>query len=433
MHAKTKKIVSVGLIAALCSGMTLGMTGCGQADEAAGKTVVSMIQYKQEALDIFDQIQADFNASHDDIYLEIESPSDAMTILKTRLIREEEPDIIGFGGDVNYSNFVDAGILMDLSDSDVLDKVNPAYLDILESLEYVPTEGTFGMPYAANAAGILYNRDMFAEYGWEIPTSWDEFTALCDQIQSEGIQPLYAGYKDTWTCLAPWNAIAIELSPSDVCFQVSDGETTFEKEYAEVADKMQALLQYVESGPFAYGYNDACMAFADGQSAMFAIGSYAVPQILSSNPDMNIGSFVMPAADSEEKLVLNSGIDLQFAISESCENKDAALEVLRFLAEDENVQNYITAQNSVSCLEGDFETSPVLDNMMPYIEAGRMADFQDHHYPSEMAVDAMIQTFLIEGDKTAFLQRFDSSWIRYNRDVIKKVQDYTAAHPGGEE
>ena len=429
MHAKTKKIVSVGLIAALCSGMTLGMAGCGQSDEANGKTVVTMIQYKQEALDIFDEIQNDFNATHDDIYLQIESPSDAMTILKTRLIREEAPDIIGFGGDVNYSNFVDAGILMDLSQTEVLKDVNPAYLDILESLEYVPTEGTFGMPYAANAAGMLYNKDMFKEHGWKIPTNWKEFTALCDQIQGEGIQPLYSGYKDTWTCLAPWNAIAIELSPSDVCFQVSDGDTTFEKEYSEVADKIQALLQYAEDGPFAYGYNDACMAFANGQSAMFAIGSYAVPQILSSNPDMNIGSFVMPAADSEKELILNSGIDLQFSISESCEHKDAALEVLKYLAEKDNVQNYITAQNSVSCLLGDYETSPVLENMMPYIEAGRMADFQDHHYPSEMAVDAMIQTFLIEGDKDAFLKKFDSNWARYNRDVIKKVQDYTASHP----
>lgn len=25
-----------------------------------------------------------------------------------------------------------------------------------------------------------------------------------------------------------------------------------------------------------------------------------------------------------------------------------------------------------------------------------MADYQDHHYPSEMSVDAMIQTFLLD-------------------------------------
>ena len=311
-----------------------------------------------------------------------------------------------------------------------LSKVNPAYLDILESLEYVPTDGVYGLPYVANAAGVLYNKDMFEEHGWEIPTSWNEFLKLCDTIKSEGVQPLYFGFKDTWTCLAPWNAIAIQLAPADVCYQVNNGQTTFSDEYAETADKIAALLDYGEDGPFAYGYNDACLAFANGDSAMFTIGSYAIPQIKSSNPDMNIGSFVMPAADKESDLILNSGVDLQFAVTERCENKDAAYEVLDFLIQDENVQKYIDAQNAVPCLTGDYKMAKELDDMVPYIEAGRMADFQDHHYPTEMAVDAMIQTYLIDGDRGEFLSKFDSNWTRYNRDIIQKVKDYEAANAG---
>ena len=38
-------------------------------------------------------------------------------------------------------------------------------------------------------------------------------------------------------------------------------------------------------------------AFARGESAMYPIGSYAIPQIKSVNPDMNIGSFTFPAND----------------------------------------------------------------------------------------------------------------------------------------
>ena len=41
-----------------------------------------MVQYKPEAVDIFEQFQDEFNATHDDIYLKIDSPNDAMTILK---------------------------------------------------------------------------------------------------------------------------------------------------------------------------------------------------------------------------------------------------------------------------------------------------------------------------------------------------------------
>ena len=70
----------------------------------------------------------------------------------------------------------------------------------------------------------------------------------------------------------------------------------------------------------------------------------------------------------------------------------------------------------------------MLDGMETYIDAGRMADYQDHYYPSEMSVDAQIQTFLMKKDTDAFLKKFDKDWIRYNRDIIQKVQNYEKEH-----
>ena len=402
------------------------LQGC-QQNPKSGKVEIELVQYKPEAVDIFEQLEKEFNETHDDIHLKISSPNDATTILKTRFIREDYPDIIGIGGDINYSYFVDSGILADLSDYEGLGEVKPAYLDIIEGLEFVPTEGTYGLPYVANAAGVLYNKDMFAEHGWEIPQTWDEFVSLCEEIQNEGIQPLYFGYKDTWTCLAPWNALAVGLAPSDVCQQVNKGETTFSKEYPQVAEKMLELLNYGEDGPFGYGYNDACTAFANGESAMYTIGSYAIPQIKSVNPDMNIGSFVFPANEDADKNVLNSGNDLMFCVMKDCKNKEAAYEVLSYMLEDENVKKYLNAQSAVPCKKGDFEITPELEEMRDYIENGIVADYQDHHYPSEMSVDAMIQTYLMDDSADAtdtFMKRFDKEWIRYNRDVVAKVKAY---------
>ncbi|MFR3412878.1 MAG: hypothetical protein ACLTS1_10535 [Coprococcus sp.] len=73
--------------------------------------------------------------------MKISSPNDATTILKTRFIREDYPDIIGIGGDINYSYFVDSGILADLSDYEGAGEVKPAtYLDIIERIGFVPAE-----------------------------------------------------------------------------------------------------------------------------------------------------------------------------------------------------------------------------------------------------------------------------------------------------
>ena len=418
------KVGAVFLAGVLAMGTV--MTGCSGKDETEGKTVIEMVQYKPEAVDIFEQFQDEFNATHDDIYLKIDSPNDAMTILKTRFIREDNPDIIGIGGDINYSNFLDADMLMDISDFEGLNDIKEKYLEMNKDLEYVPKDGVYAVPYMANAAGILFNRDMFEEHGWEVPTTWTEFTNLCDQIQSEGIQPLYFGFKDTWTTLAPWNAIAVSLCDSDLTYQVNSGKTTFAENYREVAEKEKALLAYGQKDPVSQGYNDACTAFARGASAMFTIGSYAISQIKSVNPDMNIGSFVMPANDSEEDNVLNSGVDLQFCVMDACENKEAAYEVLDFLMDHESIQTYLDAQNAVPCKDEDFALAPELEDMKPYIQDNRMADYQDHYYPSEMAVDAQIQTFLINQDVDAFLKKFDKDWIRYNRDIIRMIEDYEA-------
>lgn len=429
MKRNMRKCLDVALC---CMVATVGLSGCGSSEENQ-KIEIEIVQYKPEAANYFEMVEEQFNATHDDIHLTISSPNDAMTILKTRFIREDYPDIIGIGGDINYSYFVEAEILADISDYEGLQTIKQAYIDIDEALELVPTPGTYAVPYVANAAGVLYNKDMFEEHGWEIPETWDELLSLCEEIQSEGILPFYFGFKDTWTCLAPWNAMAVELAPADATKQVNRGETTFAEEYRELSEKYLELLQYGPDAPFAYGYNDACTAFARGESAMYTIGSYAAPQILSVNPDLNLDSFVMPASDSKEGNTLNSGVDLQFCVTADCKNKEAAYEVLDFLLADENIQQYIDDQKAVPCKEGNFELDPILEGMREYIESGNMTDYQDHYYPSEMAVDAQLQTFLIEQDIDAFLEKFDTDWIRYNRDIIRLVQDYEEKNGNVEE
>ncbi len=421
-----RKCIALGtaIITALSS---LLLTGCGSNDKYEGKTVITMVQYKPEAVEAFDEMAERFNESQDEIHLEIESPNDAMTVLKTRFIRNDYPDIIGIGGDINYSNFLDAGMFMDVSDFDGVSDIKQAYMDIVDELEFIPEDGVHALPYVANCGGILYNRDMFEENGWKIPTTWTELMSLCETIRSSGKDPFYFGFKDTWTCLAPWNALAVGLTDPDVCSQVNSGETTFSDAYSEVAEKMKELVAYGESNPYAYSYNDACTAFARGESAMFAIGSYAVPQIQSVNPDINIDSFTFPANEDANDNVLNSGVDLLLAVMNTCKNKEAAYKVLDFMYQDDTIQIYLDNQNAIPCKEGDFTLPSMLDGMKADIASGNMADFHDHHYPSEMSVDAMVQTFLMDDSTDAvqtFLSRFDKDWKRYNRDLIEKVRKY---------
>ena len=134
MYKKSNRIICMGLMLCMTSAMILG--GCGQKNESSGKIEIELVQYKPEAVKTFEKIEEEFNATHDDIHLTIESPNDAMTVLKTRFIREDAPDIIGIGGDVNFSNFIDSDMLMDISDYEGLDSIKQAYLDIDKALSF---------------------------------------------------------------------------------------------------------------------------------------------------------------------------------------------------------------------------------------------------------------------------------------------------------
>ena len=82
---KGKKAVSVLLVGCMTAAMLLA--GCGDSN-SSGKTEIEIIQYKMEATDYFDALEEEFNATHDDIHLTIDSPNDASTIMRTRFIRK---------------------------------------------------------------------------------------------------------------------------------------------------------------------------------------------------------------------------------------------------------------------------------------------------------------------------------------------------------
>ena len=415
----------LGLSAAAAAGLAL--TGC-EGERSDGRTEIEFVSYKREAVSIFEALMAEFNETNDHIYLNFTSPNDAVTIMKTRFVREDYPDVVAIGGDASYADFVDSNILADVTEYPGMANIQPAYQEIMKSVTYVPMDGIYGVPYIANAAGMLYNKDMFAEKGWEIPTTWTEFCDLCEQIKAEGeVLPLYLGFLDTWTILSPWNSMLVELVPSDHIRKVNAGEAQFADYYREPAEKLLKLLEYGEDGPMAYSYEDACTAFARGQSAMFPCGSFAVPQILGANPEMNIGLFAMPASDDPDDRIVVSGVDLCWNMTTANEDhREQIYEVIDFLNKPENLQTYIDDQKAIPCVEGDFTLDPLFDDIQEFLDEGKVIDYPDHSYPSGMACDAQLQAFLMDGDVDAFLANWDNLWQRYNKTVIRKYNEYMA-------
>ena len=77
------------------------------------------------------------------------------------------------------------GSLIDLSSENYLQNY---YLSALQSS--VEGDGVYYLPGPSNIYGVVYNKDMFAAHGWEVPTTLDEFIALCQTIEAEGVRAI---------------------------------------------------------------------------------------------------------------------------------------------------------------------------------------------------------------------------------------------------
>lgn len=405
---KFKKIA--GLTATAILGASL-LAGCGGGDEASdGKVKLELFSNKSESINTYKDMIKKFESENPDIDIELNAPPEAETVLKSRLTKNDMPDIMSIGGNATYGELARAGVLKDFSDNEVVDKIQPAYLKMAGKLVGDEKEGIYGIPYATNANAVIYNKAKFEELGVEVPKTWDEFIAIAEKAKSAGETPIYFTLKDAWTGMIPWNSIAANAAPEDFASKKNAGEASFQEDYQDVAEKMLTLLEYGHKDNMGKAYGDGNTAFAKGESVMYLQGNWAIPEIKKANPDIELGVFAMPVTNDPEQNRLVSGVDVLLTISESTEHPEEAQKFLEFMVQEENAKTYIDEQAAFSAIEGVFQEDPVMEGIRTNFETGAITSFPDHYYPAGMGAENLIQEFLIKKDTDKFLEKIDKEW-----------------------
>ena len=391
---KNKKMISVLMVGALMAGM-LTVTGCGGSSDGdssakGGKTELELFSSKAENKDVLQQLVDKFNEAHEDVTIKITAPADAGTVLKTRMAKNDMPDIVMMGGDNNYTEVESAGMLVDLSDQDYISNIQDSYMQMVYDVNKDKEEKAYGVPYATNASGVIYNVDKFKELGLEIPKTWDEFIDVLDQIKDAGEQPLLMTYKDAWTSLCPWNSMAPDLQPEGFTDDRKEGKTTFVGTHEEIVEKYLTLLDYAQDDFMGLTYDDGNKAFANGDSVMIINGNWAINQYKSANADLNVNMFALPASNDESKNYVTSGVDVLLGVCKDSANEDMAKEFVSFMMEPENAQTYIDDQFAFSAIKGVEQNNETVAGVKEDIANGKVANFPDHYYPSGFDLSALI-------------------------------------------
>lgn len=389
------------------------LTGC-KADNGDGKVgsservKIEFFHYKSEAKDTFDKLIAKFEKENPNIDVVNVNPPDAETVLKTRVAKRDIPDIVAIGANSTFAELSKAGVFVDVTSASELDSIQSAYIDMLRDVTGL--EKVYAIPYAANADGIIYNKAIFNELGLTVPKTWDELIAVAEKVKAAGKTPFYFTFKDAWTTLPAYNALAANTQGENFFDQLNDGKTTFQKGYKEATEKFVQLLEYGHKDNFGKSYADGNVAFAKGESVMYLQGIWAIPEIRKANPDIELGVFPYPATNDPENTKLVSGVDLLLAISKTSKHPEEARKFVNFLLDPENAKFYLSEQNAFSAIKGITQDDPALDGLKESFEKGALVDFPDHYIPIAVGLEKLLQQLTHDKDVEKFLKNLDAEW-----------------------
>jgi len=173
----------------------------------------------------------------------------------------------------------------------------------------------YGIPWIAVSHGIYYNKDIFDEYGLTEPETWEEFIEACDTLAENGVTPIAAGSKDSWTlnamhyCNYGSTFYGGEKSRQDL---MAGTMKVTDELFIEAFEKVNSLVKYFSKGYQAIDYVSSQQMFITEQAAIFPGGSWEIAPFDNMGLDFDLGWFPPPVKKKGDKItyVWNAGLGM---------------------------------------------------------------------------------------------------------------------------
>jgi raffinose/stachyose/melibiose transport system substrate-binding protein len=207
----------------------------------------------------------------------------------------------------------------------------------------VDAEGAvYDVPIIGTTFVTFYNKQMFADQGIAVPTTFAEWTAACDKLKAAGITPFLFGGKDQWPINCIFDAFGpplVQAAKPDFFKTLNTGATKFtDPEFLSVITRLNTMYQsYFDKNSLGIAYADAPGLFAQGKCAMYIDGNWSGAQINQAKPAFDVGVFLTPASDdatANQTATVRNG--MAWSVIHSSPHKDAALLWMDFLFQPDN-------------------------------------------------------------------------------------------------
>ncbi|NDJ62185.1 MAG: extracellular solute-binding protein [Chloroflexi bacterium] len=355
-------------------------------DEAI--TLRVLVHQNPPMVEFMEAFNAAFEEANPNITVDMSvvNANDLGTVTQTRLSARDIDviDIFGFSNSVqpymsgatppNWQVMIESGLLLDLTDQPFVENYDP--VTIRDAGMYQDRV------YAINLgrviySGIYYNMDLFAEFGVEIPRTWDELVAVCDVFNQEGIGCMTAGGADGWPIFVGAYGLLGSLFPDQEAYVEGlwTGEIAFNDEQSLVMwERMQVYARdMMERGASGIPGDAAPGRFASGAVAMFPGGSWYASAIQASEPEFEWGYIPFPGSNVPED---NAGwfgkYDQGWAIAADSPNIEASLLYLEAFSEPDNYQAFVDAVGFVPTQPTATLNTRIGQEIAPYLDNFRV-------------------------------------------------------------
>lgn len=193
---------------------------------------------------------------------------------------------------------------------------------------------------------MVYNKTMFEEYGWEVPTNYEEMKELCGKIADEGITPWFMPGADGWQHQLAFfqiGGVYEETTPG-----LYEALNTNQATFADNEKMIEVLNQFKEFSDAGYfgedwiGTDSTNMSneFGDRNCAMAMANSSYIQQIKDDTAtEDEFGMFLIPLGDNTWYPTNPSGPTM-FGYK-GTEHEDLVKEFFNFVTTTESLQEIL--------------------------------------------------------------------------------------------
>lgn len=338
------------------------------ADASGGDVTIRFSTWRASDEEIFKTLIDKFEKKYDwiDVELEINSnESSYYSNLQADLISNSAPDVFNIHAAAKLSDYAEEGYLAPQTDFDYLANYDSNAL-AASSLDGV----NYGFLANYNYFGFLYNKDIFAKVGVEVPTTPDEMIDVVNKLKKAGYGGVMVAGK-TWGD-AYGRAILMNAIGSDGYYklrtEIDNGSITNIEEFEGVKEALDTMQKYSENDIYytAFEGTDTTAGmslFAQQKTAIVYGGTYLFGEQEYNFPGINAGYFPIPT-------YANTGISYAeggetFVINSSSDKLGAAKLFVEFMATAENLEEFNRTSMKLSTITG---TTWNFDDIQTYVK-----------------------------------------------------------------